>query len=93
MLNVGEYELPKDCRALVAGGKVYVFKRIIRGRRKGLRLHCGDCKHRIEGYACNNSFHKTYVCELRPKSSWSNKKKLFYAVGPYGDICDKFEKV
>ena len=34
-LNKGEYEIPRDCRAIVAEGKVYIFDRLIKGRRPG----------------------------------------------------------
>ena len=52
-LYIGEYEVPNDCRAMVSGGKVYVFRRITnKGRPKSTSLHCKDCEHRILGYAC-----------------------------------------
>jgi hypothetical protein len=92
-LYIGEYEVPNDCRAMVSGGKVYVFRRITnKGRPKSTSLHCKDCEHRILGYACGASNHKTHICELHPKTVYYGRKKLFYAASKYGEICDNFKK-
>jgi hypothetical protein len=87
----GEYEIPLGCRAIVAEGKVYIFDRLIKGRRPGGRKHCKDCKHTVIGKACGGNFRTTYVCELRPKATWSNAK-LFYAVGKYNEVCKHFQE-
>lgn len=90
-IDIGEYEIPDECRAKVYGGKVYIYQRRNgRGRPKSTRVHCKDCKHRVLGYACNNIC-KTNVCELRPKTSTTGGKRLYYAVSKYGAVCDKFE--
>lgn len=92
-LYIGEYEVPNDCRAIVSGDKVYVFRRITSmGRPKSTSLHCKDCEHRILGYACGASNHKTHICELHPKTVCYSRKKLFYATSKYGKICDNFKK-
>lgn len=90
-LKKGEYEIPRDCRAIAAGGKVYIIDRLIGGRRPGRRKHCKDCKHRVIGKACGGNVRPTYVCELRPKATRRNTK-LFYAAGKYNEVCKHFQE-
>ena len=97
MLKVGEYEIPDDCIAKVYHRVIYVVPKLQRGRKVGYRKttvkHCRDCKHRVDGYACNTSTHKTKVCILRPKIvfSWNKKRETYYAAEEYGTICKHFE--
>lgn len=103
ILPVGEYEIPEDCTAQVHHRVVYVVKKLPKGRRLGSVAsnsvsrpkHCGDCRHRVDGYAANTSTHKTKVCELRPKvvMGWYKKRDTYYACGEYDPICDKFEEI
>ena len=91
MLEVGEYEIPEDCIAKVYKGVVYVAPKLPKGRPKGYGKnavkHCRDCKYRVDGYACNTSYHKTKVCALRPK-----KINTYYAAEEYGTICKNFQE-
>ena len=90
-LNKGEYAIPDNCRALVYDGKVYVFERLIRGRKKTKEHHCKDCAHRKQGYACWAAPHKTMICTQRPKYNTRGTKGLYYAANEYGTICSKFK--
>lgn len=91
-LNKGEYTIPDNCRAMVHAGKVYVFERLIRGRKKGShKQHCKDYSHRQQGYACWAASHKTMICTQRPKYNTRGIKGLYYAADKYGTICSKFK--
>ena len=90
-LNIGEYAIPNNCRAMVYAGKVYVFERLVRGRKKKKEHHCKDCTHRQRGYACFAQPHKTMVCKQRPKYNTRGTKGLYYAANKYGTICSKFK--
>lgn len=89
-LNKGEYAIPDNCRAMVYAGKVYVFERLIRGR-KTEEHHCKDCAHRKQGYAFWAASRKTMICTQRPKYNTRGIKGLFYAAPQYGKICSKFK--
>ena len=90
-LNKGEYAIPDNCRSMVYAGKVYVFERLIRGRKKKKEHHCKDCAHRQQRYACFAQPHKTMVCKQRPKHNTRGTKVLYYAANKYGTICSKFK--
>lgn len=90
-LNKGEYAIPDNCWAMVHAGKVYVFERLIRGRKKKKEHHCKDCAHRKQGYSCRAATHKTMVCTQRPKGDTRGTKGLYYAANKYGTICSKFK--
>lgn len=86
-LQVGEYIIPDDCTAKLAGKTVVVYK----CKNKKLALteyRCKDCKHRVKGKCLKAQYYDTMVCELKPKK----ENGLFYCAPLYGKPCEFFEK-
>lgn len=95
-IELGEYLIPEDCRAIVANGKVMVFSRKQKILGEG-EYRCRDCVHYRKGQTSINQFSYNfgYICEMKPKEVNNPKfaeQKLFYTVLKYGKICEHFEK-
>lgn len=102
-IQIGIYDIPKDCRAVVleGGRKIEIRKK------KNLPLEptehrCFHCKHYVEGYT--GLYHwSTMVCDAKPKvlskamekrkaeSKWYKDYTLYYAAQRYGKPCEMFE--
>lgn len=95
-IEIGEYIIPEDCRAIIANGKVMVFPRKQRTLGEG-DYRCRDCVHYRIGQTSINqaSYNYNYICEMRPKEVHNSKfagQKLYYCALKYGKICEHFEK-
>ena len=96
MLQEGEYTIADDCRAIVASGKVIVFKRQHRTLKEN-DFRCRDCVHYHKGQTSTNqeSHNFGYICDMKPKEVCNNNsknQKLYYSALKYGKICDHFER-
>lgn len=96
MLQEGEYTIADDCRAIVANGKVMVFKRKQRTL-KETDFRCRDCVHYHKGQTSINqaSYNFGYICDMKPKEIRNTKfinQKLYYSALKYGKICENFER-
>lgn len=95
-IEIGEYLIPDDCRAIVANGKVMVFPRKQKTLGEG-EYRCRDCVHRRKGQTSINqaSCNFGYICNMKPKEINNPKfagQKLYYCALKYGKICEHFEK-
>lgn len=96
MLQEGEYTIPDDCRAIVANGKVKVFKRKYRTLKEN-DFRCRDCVHYHKGQTSTNqkSHNFGYICDMKPKEVCNTKftnLRLYYTALKYGKICEHFER-
>lgn len=94
VITKGEYIIPEDCRAMVAGGKVFVFPK---KQKEPTGYRCRDCVHYRKGQTSINQFRDSfgYICEMKPKEVHNPKfagQRLFYSALKYGKICSHFEK-
>ena len=102
-IQIGIYDIPKDCRAVVleGGRKIEIRKK------KNLPLEptehrCCHCKHYVDGHT-GLYIWLTKVCDAKPKvlSKAMEKRKanhktykdytLYYAAQRYGKPCEMFE--
>ena len=102
-LQIGIYDIPKDCRAVVLEGS----RKIEIRKKKNLPLEptehrCCHCKHYVEGHT--GLYHwSTMVCDAKPKKlSYTleilkanhetyKDYTLYYAAQRYGKPCEMFE--
>lgn len=94
--------IPDDCRAIVVGNNIEIYKRISH-RLIDTELRCKDCVHRIDGYTTYRRWYISKVCELKPKKLPNYAAKdvlqhpekyitLYYGCNAYAKICDNFKK-
>lgn len=95
LLDVGEYALPRDCRAVLDGGIVRVVGRS-RHRLSEGEFRCRDCRHFGDGHSVA-AWYTSKVCRMKPKTVKYGRNAgtdvpLFYSAQPYGKPCPKFER-
>lgn len=66
ILQVGYYDLPNDCGAIVRAGKVTVFRHT---KAVDNSPRCRNCKHFQEGKHSYNQTYVSYVCLKKPKTN------------------------
>lgn len=94
LLDVGEYALPRDCRAVLDGGIVRVVRRSRRRLSEG-EFRCRDCRHFGDGHSVA-AWYTSKVCRMKPKTVKYGRNAgtdvpLFYSAQPYGKPCLMFE--
>ena len=94
-IREGEYTIPDDCRAIVAGDKVLVFGRR-HGTLKRSNLRCMYCIHFRQGHTFAHQERLGYICDMKPKDIRKcsrNGPKLYYTATKYGKKCCHFESI
>lgn len=96
IIELGEYLIPDNYRAIIARGKVMVFPRKSKTLGEG-EYRCRDCVHYRKGQTSVNqsSYNFGYICDMKPKEVRYPKfieQKLYYCALKYGKICEYFEK-
>ena len=94
-IEPGFYDIPGGYIVKVFPGAVrFVVKPRTTHKLKPDDYRCKDCVHQVEGYAAMASYHRTNVCELRPKKLKTpshDRRAIFYAARNLGHICKRFE--
>lgn len=92
-LEVGVYDIPDNCRAVVRDGQVAII-----AHSPHLDVpRCTSCIHCVSGCSSYAQRFEHRVCELRPKPNRGyvrpdlKDQPRFYAVQPYDTACDKYE--
>ena len=102
-IQIGIYDIPKDCRAVILEGGRRIEIRKKKPFLKSLDdYRCKDCRHFVEGHATFSPRWTTIVCDAKPKryseamQRIMEKKgykdfQIFFAANTYGKPCEMFE--
>ena len=93
MIEIGEYDIPDGCRAMVAEGKVHVIERKDRRLKPG-EYRCRDCRFFAKGLCTPCQPNESDLCLKKPKNVKYRKtwEQLYYGAQKYGRPCADFEK-
>ena len=88
IIEVGEYYIPDDCTAKIAGRHLVIQKHL----RDIDSPKCRDCKFCIKGKHTLGQTYLSKVCQMKPKKlkCTARHEELFYSVTPHAKPCERF---